>query len=209
MPAESVVYVVDDEPAMRASLALLLASAGLEASVHESGPCLLSALDTAPAPVRRCLVTDLHMPGMGGLELQERLSASPHAMPVVVITGQGDVPAAVRALKAGAVDFIEKPFPPELLLERVGEALERDRRLRADSERVRAACKRMETLTARETEVMHRLLDGCANKVVAIELGISERTVEQHRARVMRKLAVRSVAELVELAIRAGRRRSS
>lgn len=209
MPSE-VVHVVDDDPALRASLSLLLGSAGFEASVHAGGADLLAALEAAPqVPDARCVVTDLHMPGMSGLELQERLAGSRHAMPVVVITGQGDVPAAVRALKAGAVDFIEKPFHPDLLLVRVREALARDTHQRRDAERTRAAAELVATLTAREREVMHKLLHGCANKVVAIELGISERTVEQHRGRVMHKLAVRSVAELMELAIRAGHRQPS
>ena len=139
------------------------------------------------------------MPGLSGLDLQERLGAGPHAMPVVMVTGEGDVPAAVRALKAGAVDFIEKPFASEVMLDRVREALDRDAR-------ARAAGSRFDALTAREREVMEKLLDGCANKVVAIDLGISERTVEQHRARLMHKLGVRSVAELLQLAIAAGHR---
>ena len=205
---DGIVHVVDDDPAMRASLSLLLGSAGFDAVLHESGARMLAALDeTPPAEVARCLVTDVHMPGMGGLELQATLSAGPHAMPVIVITGQGDVPAAVRALKAGAVDFIEKPFAPEVLLQCVGEALERDAATRRERGLARDAGERMACLTAREAEVLDKLLDGCANKVVAIDLGISERTVEQHRARLMRKLSVRSVAELMELAIRAGRRR--
>ena len=209
MPPEGTVHVVDDDPAMRASLALLLGSAGFKAVMHESGGCLLAALDAEPPPsAARCLVTDVHMPGMGGLELQARLSESPHAMPVIVITGQGDVPAAVRALKGGALDFIEKPFAPDLLLECVAAALLRDAEMRREAGRARAALQRMASLTTREGEVLDKLLDGCANKVVAIDLGISERTVELHRARLMRKLAVRSLAEMMELAIHAGRRSS-
>ena len=207
MQVEGIIHVVDDDAAMRASLHMLLSSAGFEVVAYASGMELLDGLDRAPSATPCCLVTDVHMPGMGGLELQERLSGGRHSMPVVVITGQGDVPGAVRALKAGAVDFIEKPFDPEVLLSCVREALRRDRQLRSTAARTDAARQRLQSLTARESEVLDRLLDGNANKVVAIDLGISERTVEQHRSSLMHKLEVRSVAELLELAIAAGHRR--
>ncbi|MCA8967675.1 MAG: response regulator transcription factor [Planctomycetes bacterium] len=206
MQSEGIVHVVDDDAAMRESLLLLLTSAGMDARAYDSAAALLAALEAGTEDTARCLVTDLHMPDVGGLELQARLAGSPHAMPVVVITGQGDVPGAVRALKAGAVDFIEKPFSTDVLLDCVTEALARDRGSRTQAARARAAELRLAALTAREREVMDKLLDGNANKVVAIDLGISERTVEQHRASLMRKLSVRTVTELLELAIAAGHR---
>ena len=139
MQVEGIIHVVDDDAAMRASLHMLLSSAGFEVVAYASGMELLDGLDRAPSATPCCLVTDVHMPGMGGLELQERLSGGRHSMPVVVITGQGDVPGAVRALKAGAVDFIEKPFDPEVLLSCVREALRRDRQLRSTAARTDAA----------------------------------------------------------------------
>ena len=197
--ADALVHVVDDDAATRESLVVLLAAAGIAARAYASAAELLAALEESGARGPRCLVTDLRMPGLSGLDLQERLVGSPHAMPVLVVTGAGDVPAAVRALKAGAVDFIEKPFPAALMLERVREALSRDAR-------TREAAMRLEALTARELEVMDKLLAGCANKVIALDLGISERTVEQPRGRVMHKLGVRSLAELLQLSLAAGRR---
>ena len=194
---DDLVLVVDDDSAVRESLVMLLCADGLQTRAFASGDELLASLDGQPIDGPTCLVTDLRMPGLSGLDLQERLSAGPHAMPVVMVTGQGDVPTAVRALKAGAIDFIEKPFVPAVMLERVHEALAQDARTRGASARFAA-------LTARECEVMDKLLAGCANKVVAIDLGISERTVEQHRARLMHKLEVRSVTELLQLAITAG-----
>lgn len=194
---ERLVLVVDDDPAVRESLVMLLGAEGIATRSFAGGHELLASLEEQPTDGPSCLVTDLCMPGLSGLDLQERLSASPHAMPVVMVTGEGDVSTAVRALKAGAIDFIEKPFIASVMLARIGEALERDAR-------TRAVGVRFQNLTAREWEVMGKLLDGCANKVVAIDLGISERTVEQHRARLMRKLCVRSATELLQLAFAAG-----
>ena len=189
-----VVYVVDDDVALRAAVAMLLESAGLRVRCFASGDEFLREVGNE---ARGCLITGMRMPGMSGLELQERLLAAGSPLSVIVVTGHGDVPAAVQALKAGAVDFLQKPFAPERLIECVRGALERDR-----AARHRLAT--LDALTAREREVLELLVDGAANKVVAVELGISERTVEQHRARLMKKLGARSIADLMRLAMGAG-----
>ena len=189
MNEEPVVFVVDDDPALCDSIALLARAEGLAARTFDSAQSFLDAWDrTEPG----CLIVDLRMPGLSGLDLQERLAGDADAPPIIFLTGHGTVPAAVRALKAGAMDFLEKPFDPATLLARVREALARDRRRRSDAPRLAA-------LTRREREVLGQVASGKPNKVIAANLGISERTVEQHRAHGLRKVEVRSVAELVRL----------
>ncbi|MCW5655948.1 response regulator [Hydrogenophaga sp.] len=194
MDDEGVVFVVDDDDALRGALVLLVESAGMRARGFASADAFLREVGTDAAG---CLVTDMRMPGLSGLELQQRLVADGSVLPVIVLTGHGDVPAAVQALKAGAVDFLQKPFAPERLIECVRGALER-----GCAERARRVL--FDTLTARERDVLAMLMEGGANKVIAIDLGISERTVELHRARLMKKLGVRTVAELMKLAMAAG-----
>lgn len=191
----STLFVVDDDQAVRDSLCFLAEAAGIRAQTFESAQAFLDAYDDSPG----CLVTDIRMPGMNGLDLQEHLRAAGFTLPIIVLTGHGDVPAAVRALKAGATDFVEKPFEPERLLALVRESLTADLVTREASDRRADIRARLDELTRREREVMEHVVTGEANKVIAIELGISERTVEIHRGRVMRKMAVRSVAELVAL----------
>lgn len=193
------VFVVDDDAAVRESLAMLLQSVGLEVAVYPNARAFLDAFDSDQPG---CLIADLRMPGMNGLELQERLAARQAIIPVIVLTGHGDVPAAVRALKGGAVDFVEKPFDPAALVERVHQALRGDAETRASAALAAVVAGHEATLTPREREILGLVVIGKANKVIASDLGISERTVELHRARIMRKMHARSLAELVRLVIR-------
>jgi two-component system response regulator FixJ len=194
MSANATVFVVDDDQAVRDSLALLVQSVGLEV---ETFPSAREFLDAYRRDRPGCLITDIRMPGMSGLELQEQLSADHRPIPVIVLTGFGDVPAAVRALKGGAIDFVEKPFNPQALLDLVQQAIVRDAELREQAGREADLASRMASLTPREHEVMALVVAGKANKVIAIDLAISERTVELHRARIMKKMRVRSLAELM------------
>lgn len=189
MREDPVVFVVDDDPALRDSIALLMRAEGLAARTFDSARSFLDAWNRSEPG---CLIVDLRMPGLSGLDLQERLAGDEAAPPIIFLTGHGTVPAAVLALKAGAMDFLEKPFDPATLLARVREALARDRRRRSNA-------RRLDALTRREREVLEQVASGKANKVIAVNLGISERTVEQHRAHGMRKLGVRTVAALVRL----------
>jgi two-component system, LuxR family, response regulator FixJ len=188
------VYLVDDDDAVRDSIGLLLRSIGLDCELYSSALAFLEHYDRRR---HACLVADIRMPGLSGLELQQRLNDQSADIPIVFITGHGDVPMAVTAMKAGAADFIQKPFRDQDLIDRIHKALERDkehRALRAEADTIR---ERLALLTPRETEVMERVVKGQANKVIAMDLGVSQRTVELHRARVMRKLKMRSLAELV------------
>lgn len=185
----ALVFVVDDDPAVRDSIAMLVRAEGLEARTFDSARSFLAGWDRSE---ESCIIIDLRLPDLSGLELQERLAASADAPPVIFLTGFGTVPAAVHALKAGAMDFLEKPFDPGALLARVHEALARDRERRSE-------IRRLETLTRRERQILEQVAGGDTNKVIAANLGISVRTVELHRARGMHKLGVRSVAELVRL----------
>jgi len=193
---EPMVHVVDDESAIRDSLAMLLRSVGVKSRVYAGAHEFLEAWRPA---AQECLVCDVRMPGMSGLELQEALKARNAHLPVVLITGHGDVAMAVRAMKAGASDFIEKPFNDQVLLDAVNRALARARDGQGSG---RAEVEvRIESLTPREREVMLLVAEGRPNKVVATRLGLSTRTVEVHRAKVMEKLQARSLAELVRMAI--------
>lgn len=199
--AGSIIYLVDDDEAVRDALGMLFRSIGLE---HESFASALEFLEKYDARRRSCLVADIRMPGLSGLELQQRLNEQRSEIPVIFITGHGDVPMAVTAMKSGAVDFLQKPFRDQDLIDRIHKALDRDgerRKSRAEQDEIRA---RLELLTPRETEVMERVVRGQANKVIAMDLGVSQRTVELHRARVMKKLKLRSVAELVHAIDRIG-----
>jgi two-component system response regulator FixJ len=202
MAASAVVHVIDDDADVRQSLAFLLSTAGLAVRVHESAVAFLEVL---PEVKEGCVVTDIRMPHMDGLELQRRLGELRSGLPVIVMTGHGDVPLAVEAMKAGAVDFIEKPFDDEVLLSAIRSALTH----RAmDSERDARALEikgRIGRLSDREREVLDRLVAGKANKVIAFELGISPRTVEVYRANVMTKMQADSLSELVRMALLDGR----
>ena len=188
------VYLVDDDDAIRDSLSLLLRSVGLEHAVFSSAAEFLEAYD---GDQHSCLVTDIRMPGLSGLELQQRLNEERAYVPVIFITGHGDVPMAVNAMKSGAADFIQKPFRDQDLLDRIHKALARDNETRKWRAQEKAIRERLALLTPREVEVMQRVVKGQANKVIAMDLGVSQRTVELHRARVMHKLKMRSLADLV------------
>lgn len=188
------IYLVDDDEAVRDSLGMLFKSIGLE---HEAYASALDFLEQYDGARHACLVADIRMPGLSGLELQQRLGEQHAVIPIIFITGHGDVPMAVTAMKSGAADFIQKPFRDQDLIDRIHKALEQDlerRKTRAEEDEIRA---RIALLTPRENEVMLRVVRGQANKVIAMDLGVSQRTVELHRARVMRKLKMRSLAELV------------
>jgi FixJ family two-component response regulator len=197
----SVVYVVDDDAAVRDSLQMLLNSVGLQSRLFASAAEFLDHHDPAQPG---CLVADVRMPGMSGLELQEELNRRNSTLPVVFITGHGDVVMAVDAMKAGALDFIEKPFRDHELLDRIHDMLEREEELRADNSAIAEIRTRKSQLTARESEVMDRVAKGQANKVIALDLGVSQRTVEIHRARVMEKMGARSLAALVRMVAKLG-----
>ncbi len=192
----AVVYVVDDDEAVRDSLKLLLESVDLSCQTFASAT---DFLDEHNPDQHSCLVADIRMPGMSGLDLQEELNRRSSTIPILFITGHGDVPMAVDAMKSGALDFIQKPFRDQDLLDRIHQALESDEEAREDNRELSETRNRIARLTARETEVMHRVVQGQANKVIALDLGVSQRTVEIHRARVMQKMGARSLAELVRM----------
>ena len=193
---KATVFVVDDDPGMRESLRFLIESVGLPVETFERAEDFLAHYQ----PERPgCLILDVRMPGVGGLELQERLLGLGAATPTIMITGYGDVPMSVRAMRNGAIDFIEKPFSDQHLIEKINEALTRDTDQREESRKRELVMRRVRSLTPREREVLDGIIDGKANKVIAHELGLSSKTVEVHRARLMQKMGSDSVASLVAL----------
>lgn len=191
------VFIVDDDPEVRTALGLLLKSVGLTTEAFESAQSYWQQYDRERAG---CLLLDLRMPGMSGLELQEKLNALSYHPPIIFITGHGEVPTAVQAMKFGAVDFIQKPFSDQQLIDRVQQALKADvaqRQTQEEKQGIRAC---FQKLTPREREVMAGVVLGKLNKVIAYDLDVSTRTVEIHRSRVMEKMNVRSLSELVRQA---------
>jgi two-component system response regulator FixJ len=193
---EPVIYVVDDDDGMRRALDTLLSTIGYKTTVF-SRPREFLAKFKAGSP--GCLVLDIRMPDMSGLEVQQHLNRMGAMLPVIFITGHGDVPMAVQAMKEGAFEFIQKPFRDQDLLDRINHALRLDAENRNTVARRAEVLHRLESLTPRERQVMDLVVDGAANKVIAIDLDLSERTVEIHRAKVMEKMSARSVAHLVKL----------
>jgi RNA polymerase sigma factor (sigma-70 family) len=191
------VFVVDDDPSVRKSLKRLIESAGYGVEAFASARDFLVA---APPPGPCCLVLDVRMPGITGLDLQKTLAQAVHRIPVVFITAHGDVPMSVRAMKAGAIDFLIKPFAGRDLLDAIRRALDKDTRDLGKEARARTLHARVETLTPRERQVFALVVTGMLNKQIAAQLGIVEKTVKVHRARVMDKMRAGSVAELVRLA---------
>jgi FixJ family two-component response regulator len=196
MPPEPTVFVVDDDPAMRDSLCWLLQSVDLHVETYPSADAFLAAYDPGRPG---CLVLDVRMPGMSGLNLQDELRTRHIRLPIIMLSGHAEVPTAVRALKAGAIDFMEKPFSDELLLDRIRQAIDLDREQREAEARRTAVAARYALLTPREREVMELVTAGKANKVIAADLGLSPKTVEVHRAAVMDKMHADSVADLVRM----------
>ena len=213
--SERLVHVVDDDDAVRRSLSLLLRAAGYTVHEHRSAEALLDALAAGPPVPGSCAVVDVRMAGMDGLALQQRLSQGGMPIPVVIVTGHADVPLAVQAMRNGAVDFIEKPYPPGRMLAAVADAQAAATaaaaappapptgRRRSDRE-AEAAIARLAALTGREREVLAALVAGKSNKVIARDLGLSPRTVEAHRAALMDRLSVKSLAEAIRLAVVGG-----
>ena len=198
MTFDATVFVVDDDQAMRTSLKWLIESTGMTVQTYDSADAFLS--DYYPGRAG-CLLLDVRMPGMSGLELQAHLAREGYRLPVILITGHGDVAMAVKAMKAGAVDFIEKPFHDEDLLRSIHNALAYDQRNRASRSAKAEIVMRLAELTPREHEVMAMVTDGKSNKEIAAALGVSAKTVEAHRARVMEKMRADSLAELVRMAL--------
>jgi len=198
--AEPVVFVVDDDEAICRSLGLLIEDIGLKAQTFTSAQHFLSAYDPAQPG---CLVLDVRMSGMSGLELQNRLNELEIRIPTIIMTGHGDVPMAVEAMKAGALDFVEKPFRDQVMLDSIQKAVALDRQVRDRERHHEDFRSRLDLLTQRERQIMDMLLLGKANKVIAYELGISQKTVDFHRSNVLNKLEASSVVELVRLAHRA------
>ena len=193
-----IVFIVDDDEAVRNSLRLLVKSVGLSATALVSAQEFLVSYDPLQPG---CLVLDVRMPGMSGLELQQQLNARGAVIPLIFITGHGDVPMAVEAMQQGAFDFLQKPFRDQDLMDRIQRALEKDRANRAElGERSRIR-EQYETLTPREREVLALVTSGKANKVMAADLGLSQRTIEIHRARVMEKMGASSLAHLVRMVL--------
>lgn len=197
------VFIVDDDPSVRRSLSRVVRQEGLEVHAFASAEEFLEA-QAVPSVHPACVVLDLHLPGLSGLELQQHLAANSAACPVIFISGNGDIPVTVKAMRQGAVTFLTKPFDNGELLRAVAEALEKHRALLDSDAQVRAVRERMDQLTDREREVMSWVITGALNKQIAAGLGIVENTVKVHRARVMEKMRVVSVAELVRLCALAG-----
>ena len=191
------VRIIDDDPSVLKSLERLLRAAGHAVDTFASADAFLQSPDSA-AP--GCIVLDVHMPGLNGPGLQEELLRRDVHTPIVFITGHGDIPTSVKAMKAGAIDFLPKPFEDEDLLGAIKASLEKDRRIRSEQAEVRGIQQRLQQLTPREREVFNLVITGKLNKQIADELGAAEKTIKVHRGRVMRKMEVASVAELVHLA---------
>jgi len=192
------VFIVDDDAAVRDSLSMLLRSVGIQSRAFESGDEFLNAYQMDFAG---CILLDIRMPGISGMEVQRQLMERDCTLPIIFITGHGDIPMAVEAMHLGAHDFVQKPFHDQELLDRIQAALNVNREQQDDIELRRSVKKCYETLTPRETEVMSAVVKGHANKVIAMDLDLSQRTVEIHRARVMEKMQVRSLAQLVKLSV--------
>lgn len=190
------VYVVEDDDAVRDSLQLVLESVGHSVVTYASANAFLDAYD---ADMAGCLVLDIRMPGMNGMELQRKLNERNSILPIIFVTGHGDVPMAVEAMQQGAVDFVQKPYREQELLEKIARAFALDKENRDSLSQRQEIAARLHSLTPRELDVLRLMVEGKANKVIAIDLDISQRTVEIHRARVMEKLEAHSLAHLVRM----------
>jgi FixJ family two-component response regulator len=194
---DAAIAIIDDDPSAREGLEALIRSAGWKVEAFASAQEFLGRLG-AKAP--RCLILDLQLPGLGGLDLQKRMVELGLEIPIVFLTGHGDIPASVQAMKAGAVEFLTKPFDEDTLLQAIEEAVARDRRIREQHAQIRELRERYESLTAREQQVMREVVSGLLNKQVAARLDITEFTVKIHRGHVMRKMCANSLPDLVRMA---------
>lgn len=199
--APPIVYVVDDDPSVRRAIKRLIGSAGLQVELFGSAPEFLCS--TRPDALS-CLVLDIKLPGISGLDFQRQLAEADIHIPIIFITGRGDIPMSVRAMKAGAVEFLTKPFRDQDLMDAIQLALERDRARRQQESEVRALRERFESLTPREREVLGLVVSGRLNKQIAADLGTSEITIKVHRGSIMRKMQADSLADLVSMAGRLG-----
>ena len=196
-PEQATVFVVDDEPDVRAALRLLIKSVGYLVECFESADEFLQQFN----PQRRgCLILDVRMPGMSGMDLQEKLSEIHALLPIIMISGHGEIPMAVKAVQKGAIDFLQKPFSDQQLLDRISQALELNSTRHSENEIREAAQEKYQSLTPREKEIFTEVVAGKLNKVIAYELNISTRTVEIHRAKAMEKMGARNLSELIHLA---------
>ena len=193
---DGTVYIVDDDQAIRHAMGLLMKSVGLNYEIFESADEFLHDHNSDRSG---CLVLDIRMPGLGGLELQDKLTETNCSLPIIFITGHGDIPMAVEAMQKGAFDFIQKPFRDQELLDRIQDALKVEREQRSQREQESLVRDKLDRLTRREREVFDLVVTGKPNKIIAHELGVSQRTVEIHRARVMEKMEARSLADLVRM----------
>jgi FixJ family two-component response regulator len=198
---EAVVHVVDDDESIRRSLSGLLRSVGLCVTTYSSAQDFLAA---DPPDTPGCLVLDMHLPGLSGLKLQRALVGTDRALPIIFLTGRGDIPTTVSAMKAGAVEFLTKPLHPPALLEAIRHAIEQDRDTRAERRSLSELRRRYDSLTPREREVMHRIIAGRLNKQIAAEFGTSEATVKEQRAQVMQKMQAQTLIALALTAKRIG-----
>ena len=196
--SEATVFIVDDDQQVRDALELLMESVGLNVVTFESAQLFLDVFEPVTPG---CIVTDIRMPGMSGLELQKKLKEKKMHPPVIIITGHGDIPMAVDAMQAGAVDFIEKPFNDQRLLDSVHRAIETDASQRGQATHIAEIRERMQTLTPRELEVMNLITQGKRNKIIAEELNVSQSTVEAHRAKVMEKMQAGTLSDLMRMVL--------
>ena len=196
MSGAPVVFVIDDDPSVRSSLKFLLSTVGLQAETFDSAD---SFLHKKPSYVPSCLVLDVRLPGLSGLDFQRELAARNISIPIIFLTGHGDIPMSVRAMKAGAVEFLTKPFRDQDLLDAVRVALDRDRARREQDKDVEELRKRFNSLTSREQEVVSMVIAGMLNKQIAAELGTAESTVKVQRSRAMEKMQASSLAELIKM----------
>jgi FixJ family two-component response regulator len=196
-PEEATVFVIDDDTSVRDALKRLVASLGFKVRTFDSAQAFL---EHSPHYGPACLILDVRMPGMSGMELQEQLIHAGLGIPIIFITGHGSIPMSVKAIKAGAVDFIEKPFDDQKLIDAINTALKEDEKFRIEQAHIKDIQCRVDSLTPREHEVFSQVVSGKLNKQIAFDLGMSEKTVKVHRARVMQKMKAESLADLVRMA---------
>ena len=198
---DPIVFIVDDDDSVRKALTRLIKSVDLNVETFASADDFLQR-ESHKGPA--CLVLDIRMPGLSGLDLQDELVAAGRTLPIIFISGHGNIPLSVRAMKAGAVDFIEKPFEDQTLLDAINQSLKKDRQAKLEQAELREIQRRVDCLTVRERQVFAHVVSGKLNKQIAFELGTTERTIKAHRARVMKKMQANSLADLIRLAEKVG-----